>query len=127
MLKRLVHSNYWPGLKKDVQFHLATGPHLDKFHNPSKRQRGKQNPIPKNTRADILAIDLFGGKASLPESPQANRYILTMIDLLTEFGVAAAMLEQPAQTVADDLLSRCALVFGAPRRLLTDQGGNFES
>ena len=74
-----------------------------------------------------MAIDLFGGKASLPETARANRYILTMVDLFTKFGVAAAMPDQSAQTVADTLLARWVLLFGAPRRLLTDQGANFES
>ena len=121
VLERLVHSYYWPGMKRDVQLQLATCPTCDKFHSPSKRQRAKLNPFPKNDRGDILAIDVFGGKASLPETPRANRYILTMIDLFIKFGVAASMPDQSAQTVADTLLARWVLLFGTPRRLLTDQ------
>ena len=127
VLERLVHSYYWPGMKRDVQLHLATCPPCEKFDSSSKRQRGKLNPIPTNDRGDILAIDVFGGKASLPEPPCANRYILTMNDLFTKFGLAAPMPDQSAQTVADTLLARWVLLFGAPRRLRTDQGANFES
>ena len=37
------------------------------------------------------------------------------------------MPDQSAQTVADAILARLVLLFGALRRLLTDQGANFES
>ena len=114
VLERLVHSYYWPGMKRDVQLQLATCPTWDKFHSPSKSQRGKLNPIPTNDRGEILSIEVFGGKASLPETPRANRYILTMSDLFPKFAVAATMPDQSAQTVADTLLARWVLLFGAP-------------
>ena len=66
-------------------------------------------------------------EASLPETPRANRYVLPMVYLSTEFAVAAPMLERSARTVADALLSRCVLLFGALRRLFTDHGPNVES
>ena len=49
-----------------------------------------------------------------------------MIDLFTKFGVSAPMPDQSAQTVADTLFARRVLHIGAPRRLLTDQGANFD-
>ena len=127
VLERLVHSYYWQGMKKDVQLHLATCPTCDKFHNTSERQRAKLNQIPTNDRGDILGSAFFGGKASLPEMPREKGYILTMIDLFTKFGVAARMPEKSAQTVADSLPSLWVLLFGAHRRMLTDQEANFES
>lgn len=83
--------------------------------------------MPMNERGDILAIHVFAGKATLPESPPANRYFVKMSDLFSKLGVAATMPEQSAHTVADAILSRGLLLFGARRRLLTDQGANFES
>ena len=56
-----------------------------------------------------------------------------MLDLFAKLGVAAPMPRscplpsQSAETVADALLSQWVLLFGAPRRLLTDQGANLES
>ena len=114
-------------MKKDLQVQLASCPTCDKFHTPSKRKRAKLNPIPSNARGAILAIDMFAGKASLPETPRAKRYIFTMSHLFTKFGVAAAMPEQSAQTVADAVLSRRVLLFAGPRRLFIEQGANFDS
>ena len=101
-------------MKKDVQLQVATCPPCDKFHTHSKRQRGKQNSIPTHDRGDILAIDVFGVKVSLPETHRANRYIVTMINHFTNFGVASTMPEQSAETVTDALLSQLVLLFGAP-------------
>ena len=127
VLERLVHSNYSPGMKKDVQLQVPTCHTYYKFHSASKRQPGKLHPIPTNERGDILAIDVFGGKASMPQTPRTNPYILTMSDLFRKFAVAAPMPEQSAQTVADSILSRWVLLLWAPWRFLTDQGDNFES
>ena len=124
VLELRVHSYYWPGMKRDGQLQLATFPTSDKFHSPSKRQHAKPNPFPTNDRGEIHAIDVFAGKASLPETPRANRYILTMSDLFTKFGVGGPM---PEQWVFHALLSQLVLLFVAPRRLLTDQAAYFES
>ena len=75
----------------------------------------------------MLAIDVLGGKTSLPTSEGGNKCILTMVDLFTRFGVAAPMPDQTAQTVVAALLARWILLLGAPRRILSDQGANFES
>ena len=76
VLESLEHSYYWAGMKRNVQLQLAFCPPCEKFDSPSKRQLAKQNPIPSNDRADILANYVFGGMTSLPETPHANRYIL---------------------------------------------------
>ena len=52
---------------------------------------------------------------------------MRMIDLFTKFVVAGPMPEQSALTVADPLLARWVLLFGAPRRLVPYQGANLES
>ena len=62
VLERLVHSYYWPGMKRDVQIQLAPCPTCDRLHSPSKIQRAKLNQIPTNDRADVLPIVLLGLK-----------------------------------------------------------------
>ena len=89
MLDRLVNSDYWPGMKKDRQLQVAAFPGREKFHNPSKRQRAKLDPITKNDGGDILAIYVFGGKASLLETGRANKYILTSVHQIRRSGTNA--------------------------------------
>ena len=50
-----------------------------------------------------------------------------MIDLFTRFAVAVPVPDMSAQTVIDAVLMKWFLVFGAPRRIHSDQGTNFES
>ena len=64
---------------------------------------------------------------SVPTSEVDKNYRRTMVDIFTRFGVAAPMPDQTAQTVVDALLARWILLLRAPRRLLSDQGANFES
>ena len=72
VLERLMHCDYWPGMKKDVQLQFAPSTNCDKFYNPSKRHRAILNPISTNDRGDVLALDVFAGKDSLPGTPPAN-------------------------------------------------------
>ena len=53
-------------------------------------------------------------EASLPLTAIEIRYVLTMLDLSTDFDVDAPMAEQSAEIVADTVLSRSAL-FLEPR------------
>ena len=61
------------------------------------------------------------------QTEQGNRCILTIIDVFTKYTVAVPMPNQLAVTVAEAFLHQWILRFGAPRRLLTDRGVNFES
>ena len=61
-------------------------------------------PNPNEWTRVILAITFFGCNASLLDTPRAIRYILTMIDLFTKFGVDGPMPEQSGQTVADPVI-----------------------
>ena len=64
---------------------------------------------------------------TLPVKPQGNKYIIVMIDLFSRYIHAVALPNQNAQTVCTALLHSWVLRFGAPRKILTDQGTNFES
>ena len=61
------------------------------------------------------------------ETDAGNRYILVMIDVFTKYTVAVAIQDQTARTAIDVFTEHWLLKFGAPHRLLTDQGANFES
>jgi transposase InsO family protein len=92
-----------------------------------KTPKSPLHPIQVGFRGEILAMDLMGGKYALPVTPRGNKYILVMVDLFTRYACAVALPDQCAGTVCDAVLSRFFLVFGAPFRILTDRGANFES
>ena len=79
------------------------------------------------SRGDCLAMDKVGGMDSLPQTPRVNRDILTLIDCFTRFAVALPFYEQSAEVVIASVIGHYITVYGTPRRILTDQGRNFES
>ena len=78
-------------------------------------------------RGECLAIDLVGGKESLPATPRGNKYILPMIDCFTRFAVAINISDQSSEVLVNTVLSHYILSYGTPRRILFERGRNFES
>ena len=71
-----------------------------------------------------VALDIVG---PLPESNQGTIYILTFQDLLTQFSKAIPLPNQEAATVAEAVVEKLICEYGAPEKILTDQGRNFLS
>ena len=127
LLLRLTRSVFWPSMKRDVDLFVMTCPVCDRFRNLHAKPRSPLHPVRVGFRGEILAIDLVGGKEALPTTVRDNKYILVMIDLFSRYVVAVPVPNQNAHTITDAVLNHWILVFGAPRRILTDQGANFES
>ena len=70
---------------------------------------------------DRWAIDLIG---ILPKTPAGNRWIVTAIEYLTGWPVAAALPDARAETVAAFVHNEIAMVYGPPKELLSDNGKN---
>jgi len=62
-----------------------------------------------------------------PKSARGNEYIITVIDLFTKWAEAYPVRVHTAHIVAKALIDNWIVRFGAPKRLLTDQGREFES
>ena len=80
-----------------------------------------------NGRKDCLAINIVGIINSLPQTLRGNRYILTFIYCFTRFVVAVSLVDQSAEVVIASVIGHYITVYGTPRRILTNQGRNFES
>ncbi|KAF0096477.1 MAG: hypothetical protein FD144_5878, partial [Rhodospirillaceae bacterium] len=124
---RLSRYFYWPGMRGDIKLYIAACPTCDKFRNAPRNARSPLHPIRVAARGEIVAMDVMGGKESLLETARHNRYILTVVDLFTKYLVAIPLPNQLATTVGEAFLHHWVLIFGAPMRLLTDRGLNFES
>ena len=78
-------------------------------------------------RGDCLAMDIVGGGESLPLTPRANKYILTLVDCFSRYALAIPIPDQSSETVINAVIGNYITVYGTPRRILTDQGKCFES
>ena len=72
-------------------------------------------------------MDIVEGKDSLPETPGENKYVLTIIDCFSRFSVVVPLADQSASSIVSAVLGHYFTIYGTPRRILTDQGKNFES
>lgn len=73
---------------------------------------------------DKCFMDIVG---PVVESRSGNKYILTLIDDLSKFALAAPLQNQESSTVAKALLNSFISIIGCPAVIHTDQGSNFMS
>jgi hypothetical protein len=126
-LKRLKKHFYWFGMKKDVGLHVTLCSVCDAFQSYRQVPKAPLNPFRVGHRNELVALDVLGGQDTLQLTPLGNRVILVMMDLFTKFAVAAPMPDQRARTTVTTFNQKWVLLFGAPMRILTDNGRNFVS
>lgn len=73
---------------------------------------------------DLVTLDIAG---PYPETNRGNRYILVTVDHFSRYVTLHALANQTAETIATCLVREFIPHLGMPRKILTDQGRNFES
>ena len=127
LMCRLNRSFFWPTMRREASLFIATCSTCEKIRSLRAIPRSPLHPVRVGYLGEILAIDLLGGKGTLPVTPAGIKYILVMIDLFSRYVHAVALPKQSAQTVCNALSHSWVLRFGAARKILPDQGTTFES
>ena len=78
------------------------------------------------SRGDCIAMDIVCGKDSLLLTPRKHKYILSIIDFVTRYKIAVPLSDPFAAVVISAFIENYITVYGTPRRILFDQGRNFE-
>ena len=73
---------------------------------------------------ELLTLDL---KECDPILKQFCRYILHMIDAFTRFSVSVFVNRKLPTIIADMIMSKWVALFGRPKRIWTDVGGEFNN
>jgi hypothetical protein len=71
-----------------------------------------------------VGIDLLG---KFPKSHDNKLYVVVFTDHCTRFVITGALEDIRAETVAKFFIEKVLLIFGAPRKMLSDQGKQFVS
>ena len=124
---KVIRCFWWPDLKRDVRLYIACCPVCERFLKVKRTPRAGLRSMDVGGRGDCLAMDIVGGRDSFPLTPRGHRYILTMIDCFTRYAIAVPLVDQSAEVVIAAVIGNYITVYGTPRRILTDQGRNFES
>ena len=111
---------YWPFMNMDLE---------DKIRNcvrciqkGAKAQKAPMKTIVTTYPLELLSIDFL-----TIECKGEKQNVLVMMDHFTKFGVAICTRDQTAKTVARVLWYNFFMTYGFCRRILSDQGRDFES
>ena len=74
---------------------------------------------------EFICMDLVG--PITPQTSKGNKYMLTVIDMLTGYTIAVAIPDKRAETVCQAYHDHVYCVFGGSSRILTDNGTEFRS
>ena len=115
---------WWPGISVNISEYIKNCATCQKSKNPknfSNRMPLAPLPVPSEPNVRIHA-DLFG---PLPKSAAGNKWILTMTCAFSKFVRVIPLPNKEAETVAAAILGHWIAVFGPMKRLVTDQGREF--
>jgi hypothetical protein len=111
-------------MHKDVIKFITKCEYCQKFKNYGNRSAPyKVTTIPATVFEEV-SLDVVG---PLPTSADGNRYALCIQDRLSRWVLFTPMTNAGAEMTSRIFLKEWVVVFGPPRRLLTDRGTNFTS
>ncbi len=112
---------YWPGHRNDIHHWCQSCLTCASRKTPTPRRKAALQPIKVGYPMQLMAID------PLPESDNANSYVLVVSDYFTKWVEAFPMPNQEARTVAKNLVDKVICRFSIPEQLHSDQVRQFES
>ena len=114
---------YWPGMSRDIREHIRTCVRCERFKQQASVEEITQTvatyPL-ELVHADFLTI---GGKKDV----RKDINIIVVTDHFTRFARAYVTSSLSAATAAKKLFEEYFTQYGWPTKLITDQGGAFES
>lgn len=123
-LNRIKSRFYWPGMTEDVaRWCQSCLPCQMRKPGPGVGRSPMQH-CTVYAPMECIAIDIMG---PLPTTDDGNRFIMVLGDYFSKWTEAYALPNHTAQAVADKLVTEFICRFGAPMRIHTDQGPEFES
>jgi hypothetical protein len=120
---RLVNKYYWPNLHESVAKHIRACEKCAKHNYRRTKLPGRMNitPTPEEVMG-LTGMDFWGPID--PPSRRGSRYVVTLTDYLSKFTFAKATENNSSRAAAEFFLEVCYR-YGAPKKLVTDQGTHF--
>ena len=115
---------YWPGMRKDILKHCKRC-HQCSLQNQGTGEIGFDHFEVPSLPMDFICMDLVGPIS--PQTSKGNRYMLTVIDMMTGYTIAVAIPDKRAETVCKAYRDNVYCTFGGSSRILTDNGTEFKS
>ena len=115
---------YWPGIRKQIFIHCKKCKEcvLQNQGQPEKCFGHFDSP---DLPMEFICMDLVG--PIHPPSSRGNKYVLTVIDMLTGFTIAVPIKNKNAETICTAYRDNVYCVFSGSSRMLTDNGSEFKN
>jgi len=115
---------FWPNWRADVAIELRKCDACAGYHRGKPPRQCELIPFHAGEPFEVIAIDITG---PFPKSSKGYEYIVTLIDLFSRWAEAWPVRNHTAPVIAGLLIDNFISRFGTPKRILTDQGAEFES
>ena len=114
---------YWPGMQKDILRHCKKC-HQCSLQNQGTREIGFDHFEVPSLPMEFICMDLVGPIS--PQTSKGNRYMLTVIDMMTGYTIVVAIPDKRTETVCKAYRDNVYCTFGGSSRILTDNGTEFK-
>ena len=121
-IQRLMKFSFWPTMRNDAIAFVKNCENCKKY----KKSRVPPAPILRSPQVSrpwqCLHVDTVG---PLPTSLDGNCYIVTFIDVLTRYGIAVAIPDKRAETIARAMFEKVFTTYGIAETLISDNGTEY--
>jgi hypothetical protein len=114
---------WWPKMKEEIAYWVNSCEDCQS-RKGSARESTFSEPISIGEPFDMLGVDIMG---PLPTTKNGHKYIVVFTEYLTKWVEAFPIVDADSVTVAKLLVEQVICRYGAPRKLLSDQGKVFLS
>jgi transposase InsO family protein len=121
---KIIEKWWWPRAYVDTKHWIASCTTCGRAHKSKLRLSGPLNPIVVHEPFELVVMDVLG---PFHTTAKGNRFVLVITDHLSKWVTAIPMATTTSVAVAEALIERICLIHGMPRRIITDQGSNFNS
>ncbi|MCP4988050.1 MAG: DDE-type integrase/transposase/recombinase, partial [Colwellia sp.] len=115
---------YWPNQEISIS---EANKQCDACQHTNARtdpRSGARKPWISTDTFEDVSCDLIG---PMPITDNGNRYALTIMDRFSKYGVVVTLQDIRATTIVKAILEHWIYVYGAPKRILSDNGTQFAS
>ena len=115
---------YWPGIRKQI-FRRCKKCKECVLQNQGQPEKCFGHFDSPDLPMEFICMDLVG--PIQPPSSRGNKYVLTVIDMLTGFTIAVPIKNKNAETICDAYRDNVYCVFSGSSRMLMDNGSEFKN
>ena len=116
---------YWPTMVEDIEHHIKSCPRCLQFK--TQPEKAELNPIIATRPLELVHIDYLTIEPPANSKSDKDVNVLIITDHFTRYAQAHITSSQKAPVVAKTLWDHFFVHYGFPKKILLDQGQNFES